>query len=210
MSNLVISTELTKALDQLAKAERGAKAARGRVIEIAKNQGVSFSRKGDFLEAMPTAEYKELALLLAAQYGKDVVKLMSLSESEAADKVVAFNGSTINGTGRNARKTGHGFWWSKTNKAMKQIEEGIYNAENKREAIEAADDGQAGSRNLPFSLRSLKVLGEAYKYLANIDPIKVDDEADITTALAKIIESGAALGISADKIRGYGEKDLAA
>ena len=93
---------------------------------------------------------------------------------------------------------------------MKQIEEGIYNAENKREAIEAADDGQAGSRNLPFSLRSLKVLGEAYKYFANIDPVKVDDEADITTALAKIIESGAALGISADKIRGYGEKDLAA
>lgn len=210
MSNLVISTELTKALDQLAKAEGNARIARGKVITIAKNQGVSFSRKGDFLEAMPTAEYKELALKLASQYGKAVVNLMSKTESEAGDAVVPFNGSTVNGTGRNARKTGWGFWWSKTHKAMKQIEEGIYNAENKREAIEAADDGQAGSRNLPFSLRSLKVLGEAYKYFANIDPVKVDDEADITTALAKIIESGAALGISADKIRGYGEKDLAA
>lgn len=210
MSNLVISTELTKALDQLAKAERGAKAARAKVITIAKNQGVTFSRKGDFLEAMPTAEYKELALLMASQYGKEVVSLMSKTETEAGDAVVAFNGSTMNGTGRNARKTGWGFWWSKTHKAMKQIEEGIYNASNKREAIEAADDGQAGSRNLPFSLRSLKVLGEAYKYLANIDPVKVDDEADITTALVKIIEAGAALGISADKIRGYGEKDLAA
>lgn len=210
MSNLVISTELTMALDQLAKAEYKRATARGKVIEIAKNQGVSFSRKGDFLEAMPTAEYKQLALMMASQYGKAVVSLMSKTESEAGDATVAFNGSTMNGTGRNARKTGWGFWWSKTHKAMKQIEEGIFNAENKREAIEAADDGQAGSRNLPFSLRALKMLGEAYKYLANLDPVKVDDEADITTALAKIIESGAALGIPADKIRGYGEKDLAA
>ena len=114
MSNLVISTELTKALDQLAKAERGAKAARAKVITIAKNQGVTFSRKGDFLEAMPTAEYKELALLMASQYGKEVVSLMSKTETEAGDAVVAFNGSTMNGTGRNARKTGWGFWWSKT------------------------------------------------------------------------------------------------
>ena len=60
-----------------------------------------------------------------------------------------------------------------------------------------------------FSMRSLKMLGEAYKYLANVDPV-VDDDADITQSLAKIIEAGAALNISADKIRGYGEKDLAA
>ena len=210
MSNLVISTELSNAINQLVKGEIAVKKAKAQVIEIAKNQGVTFSRRGMFLEKMPIAEYKELALLLAAQYGKDVVKLMSMSESEAADKVVAFNGSTMNGTGRNARKTGHGFWWSKINKAMQQIEEGIFNAQNKREAIDAADDGQAGSRNLPFSLRSVKVLGEAYKYLANVDPIKVDDDADITQALAKIIEAAAALDISADKIRGYGEKDLAA
>ena len=59
-------------------------------------------------------------------------------------------------------------------------------------------------------MRSLKMLGEAYKYLANVDPVKVDDDADITQSLAKIIEAGAALNISADKIRGYGEKDLAA
>ena len=210
MSNLVISTELTNAVNQLAKAERGSVKARAKVITIAKNQDVTFSPRGKFLEKMDTAEYKELALLLAAQYGKDVVNLMSMTEDAAGDKVVAFNGSTINGTGRNARKTGYGFWWSKTRKAMEQIEEGIYNAENKREAIEAAPDGQAGSRNLPFSLRTLKMLGELYKYLASVDPVKVDDDADITEAMAKVIEMGEALGIPAAKIRGYGEKDLAA
>ena len=206
MSNLVISTELSSAIDQLVKGEIAAKKARAKVVEIAKNQGVTFSPRGKFLEKMPTAEYRELGLLLAAQYGKDVVNLMSMTEEAAGTKVVPFNGSTINGTGRNARPTKWGFWWSKTRKAMEQIEEGIYNAENKREAIEAADDGQAGSRNLPFSLRSVKVLGEAYKYLANIDPIKVDENADITVALKKIIEAAEALDISAAKIRGYGEK----
>jgi len=206
MSNFTISTELANAIDQLVKGEVAVKKSRAKVVEIAKNQGVTFSPRGKFLEKMPTAEYKELALLLAAQYGKQVVSLMSMTEDAAGDKVVAFNGSTINGTGRNARKTGYGFWWSKTRKAMEQIEEGIYNAENKREAIEAADDGQAGSRNLPFSLRSVKVLGEAYKYIANVDPVKVDDNADITTALAKLIEAAEALDIPAADIRGYGDK----
>ena len=86
MSNLVISTELSNAINQLVKGEIAVKKAKAQVIEIAKNQGVTFSRRGMFLEKMPIAEYKELALLLAAQYGKDVVKLMSMSESEAADK----------------------------------------------------------------------------------------------------------------------------
>jgi len=206
MSNLIISTELASAIDQLVKGEIAVKKSKAKVIEIAKNQGVTFSRDGAYLEKMPTAEYKELALLLAAQYGKQVVSLMSKTESEAGDTTVAFQGSHVNGTGRNARKTGWSFWWSKTAKAMKQIEEGIYNAENKREAIEAATDGEAGSRNLPFSLRALKLHGELYKYLSTVDPIKVDDNADITQALAKVIESGAALGIPAEKIRGYGDK----
>ena len=210
MSNLVISTELSNAIDKLVKGEIAVQKAKSQVIEIAKNQGVTFSKDGAYLEKMPIEDYKELTLLLAAQYGKDVVKLMSMSESEAGDKVIAFNGSTISGTGRNARKTGWGFWWSMMNKKMKQIELGIYNAQHKDIELEAAPDGQAGQRNLPFSMRSLKMLGEAYKYLANVDPVKVDDDADITQSLAKIIEAGAALNISADKIRGYGEKDLAA
>jgi len=206
MSNLTISTELASAIDQLVKGEIAVKKSKAKVVTIAKEQGVTFSRDGAYLEKMDIAEYKELALLLAAQYGKAVVSLMSKSESEAGDATVAFNGSHVSGTGRNARPTKWGFWWSKTNKAMKQIEEGIWSADNKREAIEAATDGEAGSRNLPFSLRSLKVLGEAYKYFATIDPIKGEDGVDITQALSHIIESGAALNISSEKIRGYGDK----
>tara|TARA_Y100000996_G_scaffold398060_1_gene365748 strand:+ start:87 stop:710 length:624 start_codon:yes stop_codon:yes gene_type:complete len=206
MSNLVISTELSNAIDKLVKGEIAVQKAKAQVVEIAKNQGVTFSRDGAYLEKMPTAEYKELALLLAAQYGKDVVNLMSKTESEAGNTTVAFKGSHVNGKGRNERPTHWGFWWSKTAKAMKAIEEGIYNAKTNREAIDDAPDGEAGSRNLPFSLRSLKLLGTAYKYLSTVDPIKVDENADITQALAKVIESGAALGIPAEKIRGYGDK----
>jgi len=206
MSNLVISTELSNAIDKLVKGEIAVQKAKQQVVEIAKNQGVTFSKDGAYLEKMPIEEYKELTLLLAAQYGKAVVNLMSKSESEAGDTVVAFNGSTISGTGRNARPTHWRFWWSMMNKKMKQIELGIYNAQNKDIELEASPDGQAGQRNLPFSMRSLKLYGEAYKYLANVDPVKVDDNADITQALATLIQSGAAIGLSAEKIRGYGDK----
>ena len=92
MSNLVISTELANAIDKLVKGEIAVQKAKAQVVEVAKNQGVTFSKDGAYLEKMPIEEYKELTLLLAAQYGKAVVKLMSMSESEAGDKVVAFNG----------------------------------------------------------------------------------------------------------------------
>ena len=206
MSNLVISTELANAIDKLVKGEIAVQKAKAQVVEVAKNQGVTFSRDGAYLEKMPIDQYKELTLLLAAQYGKQVVSLMSKTESEAGDTTVAFQGSHVNGTGRNARPTHWRFWWSMMNKKMKQIELGIYNAQNKDIELEASPDGQAGQRNLPFSMRSLKLYGEAYKYLANVDPVKVDDNADITQALATLIKSGAAIGLSAEKIRGYGDK----